>query len=149
MGSSLKALAIWVFYLVFAVFAVWMILDPPEAEEIGFPIDEPEYLFGCYYHGQSEIRLELSQATFNGTKVPISYGMRKTLREVFYPQAYPWFDVDDQRFKFRNDRFELIDIKKNRDGELYLQIWNATYLRSADPNDLKAVKFNREACRPN
>jgi hypothetical protein len=126
---------------------LWVLLVPQEAEDIGHPLDDPQSLLGCYLAGDTQIRLEEDWAEFDGVKVPISFGMRKALREVLYPERFPWFDPAKGAFRFKSDRFELIDIEQDDSGVWFLQIWNSTYLDSGRPEDLSCTRFVRADCK--
>tara|TARA_R110000824_G_scaffold256634_1_gene445693 strand:+ start:52189 stop:52626 length:438 start_codon:yes stop_codon:yes gene_type:complete len=125
---------------------LWVLLVPKSADEVGFLIDDPSYLTGCYSNGGAEIRLTPKHAEFNGTAVPISFGMRKTLREVVYPSRFPWFDIAQGKFRFKNDRFDLLNLQKDKSGLWSLEIWQADYLDTGKPEDLKTVIFRKHDC---
>ena len=128
-----------------AVF-LWSLLVPQSAEEIGHALDDPTALLGCYSNGRAEIRLSKNQAEFNKERVPISFGTRKTLQEVLYPSRYPWVDVKQVTFRFKKDRFELLDIQQDEGGEWSIEVWSADYLETGNPADLQPVIFRRGTC---
>jgi len=136
------------FIFVFAAFFLFLcgIFFPKDADEIGFEIDNPGYLFGCYFYGNSEIVLQRDSALFNGRRVPIKYSSDKTLREIIYPETYPWINLSDGNFVLKNDRFALIDLIEDDDNVWTIQIETSDYLRSNDPEDLAIVYFERGDC---
>ena len=125
---------------------LWTLLVPQSAEEIGHALDDPTPLLGCYFNGRAKVRLSKDHAEFNGERVPISFGTRKTQNEVFYPSRYPWVDVKQGTFRFKNDRFELLDLEQDEGGEWSFEVWTTDYLETADPEDLKSVIFRRGTC---
>lgn len=120
---------------------------PEPAEDIGFENEAPSYLFGCYKYGESQIELGPDFATFNEAQVRISYGLRKEIREVFYPQSYPWFTTSTESFVFKDDRFDLVDLIQDDDGTWTIQVWKSDYLLSKHPADLDTVYFRRASCQ--
>ena len=136
------------FILVIALFCLflWENFSPRDEDEIGFEIDNPGYLFGCYFYGDSEIVLQRDSALFNGRRVPIKYSSDKTLREIIYPETYPWINLSDGNFVLKNDRFALIDLIEDDDNVWTIQIETSDYLRSNDPEDLATVYFERGDC---
>ena len=125
---------------------MWVAFVSQSASQIGFENENPDYLFGCYKYGASQIELSPGAATFNGQRIEISYGLRKQLREVFYPQSFPWYDRDTNSFVFKNDRFELVNLVQDEDGTWSIKIWESDYLSSQDPADLNFVYFKSAPC---
>lgn len=133
-------------FLGLAVVFMWRVLVPRTAEELGHENENPGYLFGCYNYGASQIILGPDYAYFNGQKIRVTYGLEKTLKEVFYPQSYPWFTASTESFVFKNDRFGLVDLIQDDDGTWTIQVWKSDYLSSKDPADLDTVYFERALC---
>lgn len=134
------------FLTVFVAVYAWVLLVPKRAAEIGFGIDDPSYLFGCYAAGDTEVMLYRDHAYFGGDLVPISYGMRKTLREVIYPERFPWFNAETGQFRFRSDRFDLLNLQQDAEGIWRLEIWQARYLDTSRTEDLVRTAFEKDAC---
>jgi hypothetical protein len=124
----------------------WVLFIPQRATDIGFGIDDPSYLFGCYAAGDAEIRLYRDHADFGGDLVPISYGMRKSLGEVIYPERFPWFDAETGQFRFRSDRFDLLNLEQDAEGIWRLRIWQSRYLDTSRTDDLVETTFEKGGC---
>ena len=125
---------------------LWGLLVPQSAQQIGHALDDPTPLLGCYSHRDAKIGLFKDHAEFNGDRVPVSFGSRKTQREVLYPSRYPWVDVRQGTFRFKTDRFELLDLQQDESGEWSIQVYTTDYLETGDPEDLDSVIFRRGAC---
>lgn len=125
---------------------LWVALVPQSATEIGHSLDDPTPLLGCYFYGRAEIQLSKNYADFNEERVPISFGLSKNLEQVLYPSRYPWVDVKQSTFRFRDDRFELLDLQQDSQGEWAIELWTSDYLESGDPQDLRSVVFRRGDC---